>query len=186
MLNIIIISASIRTGRKSHNVALYLEHFIKLNYTVHVELLDLKHYAFPLFEDRLDCQAKPSLNALEFKNKIIHADGVIIVSPEYNAGIPASLKNVIDLLYDEWQDKTIAFSTVSSGELGGNQALTHLEFVFNKIGADVDATNFPVSVVQDVFDSFGVPTHKKRTDKLAKVFIDEFIKCIKINENDKV
>jgi hypothetical protein len=41
-------------------------------------------------------------------------------------------------------------------------------------------------MVQDMFDSFGVTKKKKRTDKLAKVFIDEFIKCIKINENDKV
>ncbi|MCZ8196287.1 MAG: NAD(P)H-dependent oxidoreductase [Flavobacterium sp.] len=182
MYQISIISSSIRTDRKSHNVALYLEKYINDNKLAKVEIIDLKQFDFPIFEERLKFQNKPSLEALEFKNKIIASDGIIIVSPEYNGSIPASLKNVIDLLYEEWQGKTIAFSTVSSGEFGGLQALTHLEFVFKKIGALVDLANFSISKVQDMFDDFGVPTNKKKTDELAKIFIEEFIKWIKSNK----
>lgn len=182
MYRISIISSSVRTDRKSHNVALYLEKYINDNKVAKVEIIDLKQFDFPIFEERLKFQTKPSLEALEFKNKIIASDGIIIVSPEYNGSIPASLKNVIDLLYEEWQSKSIAFSTASSGELGGLQALTHLEFVFKKIGAFVDRSNFSISKVQDMFDDFGVPTEKEKTDELAKIFIEEFIKFIKRNK----
>ena len=182
MHTISIISSSIRTGRKSHNVALYFQKYLNDNYKVNVEILDLKSYNFPLFEERLKNQKSPSLDALEFKNKIIGSDGVLIVSPEYNGSFPASLKNIIDLLYEEWHRKPIAFSTVSSGDFGGLQALTHLQFVFWKIRAWTFTANFPVAKVQDKFDDYGVPTHKKETDDLAKLFIDEFFECIKASK----
>ena len=179
MYTISIISSSVRTGRKSHNVALYFQKYLSDNYRVNVEILDLKSYSFPIFEERLKNQKSPSLNVLEFKNKIIASDGVLIVTPEYNGSIPASLKNVIDLLYEEWHRKPIAFSTVSSGDFGGLQALTHLQFVFWKIRAWTFTANFPVSKVQDKFDDYGIPIHKKETNDLAKIFIDEFFECIK-------
>jgi NAD(P)H-dependent FMN reductase len=178
MYHISIISSSIRTGRKSHNVALYFQNFINENRFATVEILDLASYNFPIFEERLKNQPNPSLVALEFKNKIISSDGIIIVTPEYNGSIPASLKNVIDFLYEEWHRKPIAFSTVSSGDFGGLQALTHLQFIFWKVRAWTFTANFPVSKVQDKFDDLGFPTNKKETDEFAQVFIDEFFKCI--------
>ena len=179
MYTISIISSSIRTGRKSHNVALYFQKYLNDNYKANVEILDLKSYNFPIFEERLKYQKSPSLDVLEFKNKIIASDGVLIVTPEYNGSIPASLKNIIDLLYEEWHRKPIAFSTVSAGNFGGLQALTHLQFMFWKIRAWTFTSNFPVSKVQDKFDDYGVATHIKETDDLAKIFIDEFFECIK-------
>ncbi len=179
MYHISIISSSIRTGRKSHNVALYFQKYLSDNYSANVEILDLKSYNFPLFEAPLKYQKSPTLDVLEFKNKIIASDGVLIVSPEYNGSIPASLKNVIDLLYEEWHRKPVAFSTVSSGDFGGLQALTHLQFIFWKIRAWTFTANFPVSEVQDKFNDYGVPTNKKESDNFAKLFIDEFFECIK-------
>jgi NAD(P)H-dependent FMN reductase len=178
MYHISIISSSIRTGRKSHNVALYFQQFMNENRLATVEILDLASYNFPIFEERLKNQSNPSMVALEFKNKIISSDGIIIVTPEYNGSIPASLKNVIDLLYEEWHRKPIAFSTVSAGDFGGLQALTHLQFIFWKVRAWTFTANFPVSKVQEKFDDHGVPTNKQETDKYAKIFIDEFFKCI--------
>ena len=182
MYHISIISSSIRVGRESHNVALYFQKYLKTNKLATVEILDLKQYNFPIFDERLKNQKSPSFEALEFKNKIIASDGIIIVSPEYNGSIPSSLKNVIDLLYEEWQRKTIAFSTVSASDFGGLQALTHLEFIFWKIGAICVSKNFPVSKVQEKFDDFGNPTNKKETDGFAKIFIDDFLKCIDSNK----
>jgi NAD(P)H-dependent FMN reductase len=178
MYKISIISSSIRTGRKSHSVALYFQNYLNENRLGEVEILDLVSYNFPIFEAPIKYQSNPSMAALEFKNKIISSDGIIIVSPEYNGSIPASLKNVIDLLYEEWHRKPIAFSTVSSGDFGGLQALTHLQFIFWKMRAWTFTANFPVSKVQEKFDDFGVPTNKNETDKYAKTFIDEFFNCI--------
>ena len=179
MYTISILSSSVRTSRKSHNVVLYFEKYLAENYKAHIEILDLKSYNFPIFEERLKYQISPNLDTLEFKNKIIGSDGVIIVSPEYNGSFPASLKNVIDLLYEEWHRKPVALSTVSAGDFAGLQALTHLQFVFWKIRAWTFTANFPVAKVQDKFDDYGIPTHKKETDALAKIFIDEFFECIK-------
>ncbi|WP_310556306.1 NAD(P)H-dependent oxidoreductase [Flavobacterium sp.] len=182
MYHISIISSSIRTGRKSHNVALYFQHYLNENRLATVEILDLASYNFPIFEERLKNQSNPSLTSLEFKNKIISSDGIMIVTPEYNGSIPASLKNVIDLLYEEWHRKPIAFSTVSGGDFGGLQALTHLQFIFWKMRAWTFTANFPVSRVQEKFDDFGVPTNKKETDGFAQIFIDEFVKCIESSQ----
>ncbi len=181
MCHISIISSSIRKGRESHNVAVYLQKYININMLATAEILDLKEFHFPLFEELLKFQKVPSLAALEFRKKIILADGIIIVTPEYNGSIPASLKNVIDLLYEEWQKKPIAFSTVSAGEFGGMQALTHLQFIFTKIGALL-SSNLPISKVQDMFYGFGMPTDKKQTDKIAQIFLEQFIDCIKTNQ----
>jgi NAD(P)H-dependent FMN reductase len=109
MYHISIISSSVRKGRKSHNVALYFQKYLKTNKLATAEILDLKQYNFPVFDERLKNQKSPSLEALEFKNKIIASDAIIIVSPEYNGSIPASLKNVVDLLFEEWQKKNHSF-----------------------------------------------------------------------------
>jgi NAD(P)H-dependent FMN reductase len=178
MYHISIISSSIRTERKSHNVALYFQDYLNENRLATVEILDLASYNFPIFEERLKNQSNPSLIALEFKNKIISSDGIIVVTPEYNGSIPASLKNVIDLLYEEWNKKPIAISTVSSGDFGGLQALTQLQSIFYKVYAYTCAKNFPVSKVQEKFDDFGVPTKKQETDEFAEKFITEFFQCI--------
>ncbi|MEN9928345.1 MAG: hypothetical protein RLZZ231_266 [Bacteroidota bacterium] len=182
MYQISIISSSIRAGKKSDTVAVYLENYIRKNKLANVEILDLKKFDFPLFDELLKNQKNPSLSALEFKNKIIASDGIIIVTPEYNGSIPASLKNVIDLLHEEWMNKTIAFSTVSAGNLGGLEALTHLEFIFKKMGAIVDPANFSVSKIQENFDDFGTPLDPHKTDELAKIFLDEFFRYIKTNK----
>jgi NAD(P)H-dependent FMN reductase len=182
MHHISIISSSIRTGRKSHNVALYFQKYLNNSKQTTVEILDLASYNFPLFEAPLKYQQNPSLLALEFKNKIIASDGVVIVTPEYNGSIPASLKNAIDLLYEEWHRKPVAFSTVSSGDFGGLQALAHLQFIFWKMRAWTFTANFPVSRVQERFDDFGVSNNPQDTEILAQIFLDEFFNCIESSQ----
>src|SRR5947209_2374733 len=110
MPHIAIISASIRTGRHSHRVAMYFKKFIEENNLGAAEILDLNEYQFPLFNERLKFQPSPSAPVLDFANRVKSADGVIIVTPEYNGGYPAAIKNVVDLLYDEWFKKPIAIS----------------------------------------------------------------------------
>jgi NAD(P)H-dependent FMN reductase len=58
--------------------------------------------------------------------KISQADGFIIVTPEYNHGYPAVLKNAIDTLYPEWNNKPVAFVGYSSGFSGGIRAVNSL------------------------------------------------------------
>src|SRR6266581_2056400 len=133
MPSIAILSASVRINRHSHRVALYFKKYIEENKLATVHILDLNEYQFPIFSERLKFQTNPSTQVIDFTNKIKSADGVIIVTPEYNGGYPASLKNVVDLLYDEWRRKPIAIATVSDGSFGGTQVITSPQFTLWKI-----------------------------------------------------
>ncbi len=175
---IAIISSSVRTGRASHRVALYFKNYLQTNNLATVEMLDLNEYQFPVFDERLKYQKDPSSAMLDFAAHIKNADGVIIVTPEYNGGYPASLKNVVDLLYDEWHRKPVAIATASNGAFGGSQVITSLQFSLWKIRAWTVPAMFPVPKVQDAFDENGAPTEQASTDKRAAGFINELLWCV--------
>ena len=178
MQHIAIISSSVRTGRNSHSVALYFKNYLEENKLATVEILDLKEYTFPLFDERLRYQKDPSEAVVDFAGKIRNADGVIIVAPEYNGGYPASLKNVIDLLSDEWHRKPVAISTVSDGSFGGTQVITSLQFTLWKMRAWTVPAMFPVPRVSEAFDVKGNPSDKAASDKRAANFTKELFWCI--------
>lgn len=178
MKHIIIISSSVREDRKSHRLALFFKRYIEEGAKALVEIVDLKEYRFPLFEERLKFQKNPSDRTLEFSEKIKNADGVLIVTPEYNGGYPASLKNVIDLLYDEWFRKPIAIATVSDGVFGGMQVITSLQFTLWKMKAWVIPAMFPTAKVSDNYDEEGYPKNRDQANKLAEVFINELFRYI--------
>ncbi|MBS1487410.1 MAG: NAD(P)H-dependent oxidoreductase [Bacteroidetes bacterium] len=178
MPHIVILSSSIRTGRNSHRVALYFKQYLEQNKLATAQIADLNEYRFPLFEERLKFQPNPTADVVAFANSIRAADGIIIVTPEYNGGYPASLKNVIDLLYDEWQRKPIAISTVSDGSFGGTQVITSLQFSLWKIRAWTVPAQFPVPMAKEMFDSAGQPADKEKVDKRAHIFINELLWCI--------
>ena len=181
MPTIAILSASVRTGRQSHRVALYFKKYIEENNLATVEILDLNEYQFPVFNERLKFQVNPTASMIDFANKIKSADGVIIVTPEYNGGYPASLKNVVDLLYDEWHRKPIAISTASNGPFGGTQVITSIQFTLWKIRAWTVPAMFPVPKVGDSFDEYGNAIDKVATDKRAKGFVSELLWCMEAN-----
>lgn len=176
--HISIISSSIRIGRKSHRVALYFMKYIIEKNIATTEILDLYKYNFPIFNERLKYQKDPTKKTLEFTHKIIESDGVIIVTPEYNGGYPASLKNAIDMLDDNLYHKPIAISTVSKGNYGGSQAITSLQFSLWKMQVLTADTMFPVSKVEETFDENGNAVDKNKTDKRANSFIKELLWCI--------
>ena len=178
MPHISIISASVRTGRLSHRVALYFKKYITENNLATVEILDLNEYQFPLFNERLDHQENPLPEVLAFADKIRKSDGVIIVTPEYNGGYPASIKNVVDLLYKDWHRKPIAISTVSDGSFGGTQVITSLQFSLWKIRAWTVPAMFPMPKVKELLNDDGNPADKAALDKRAKVFTGELMWCI--------
>ena len=162
-----------RKDRSSHRVALYFKNYLEENNIANVTILDLKEYDFPLFEERLKFISNPTEGMLSFASEITKADGIIVVTPEYNGGYPASLKNVIDLLYAEWKRKPIGIATVSAGAFAGSQVITSLQFSLWKIGALVVPAMFPVATIDKTFDETGNPSDKEATDKRAKAFIGE-------------
>jgi NAD(P)H-dependent FMN reductase len=182
MKTIAIISASVRTGRNSHRVALFFQKYLQENKLANVEMLDLYEYQFPIFEERLKFQKDPLPKAIAFAEKIRSAEGVIIVTPEYNGGYPASLKNAIDLLVEEWRRKPVAISTVSSGAFAGMQVITSLQYSLWKMQALTVPALFPVPKISETFDGQGNPTDKAGIEKRAKTFLDELFWSVEAKE----
>lgn len=175
MKHIVILSSSVREGAKSPRVAAYFRQYIEMNKLAKVSVLDLAAYHFPVFTERLRFQKNPDAQTLEFAAIIKAADAVLIVTPEYNGGYPASLKNVTDLLYDEWKRKPIAIAMVSGGPFAGTQVITSLLFTLWKIGATMVPSMFPVANIEQSFDEKGTALDKEATDKRAAAFIGELL-----------
>lgn len=179
MDRIAILSASVRDGRRSHRTALFLQRSITDRQLAEVDLIDLAAYDFPVFHERLkNLEPKPPA-AVEFAQRITAADGVIIVTPEYNGGYPAALKNALDLLVDEWHRKPVAICTNSDGSFGGMQVITSLQFSLWKMKAWTVPALFPIPKVGMAFDEAGVPAEPEAMEKRAGRFLDELLWCIK-------
>jgi len=182
MAHISIISSSVRDGRNSHRVALYLQDYLMDNDLAQSEIIDLRKYKFPIFDERMRLQKDPTTQMTQFAEKIRLSDGVIIVTPEYNGSIPASLKNVIDFLYDEWHRKPIAIATVSTGVFGGSQALITLQFILWKMHAWTVPAVFQVGNVTENFNESGKAVDSEVSNKQAQMLVNELMWCVEANK----
>ncbi|MCI0522879.1 MAG: NAD(P)H-dependent oxidoreductase [Bacteroidales bacterium] len=178
MKKIAILSPSVRSGRNSHRVALFFRNYIIENGLAETDIIDLADYNFPLFNERLRLLKEPSPEILSFAGRIRSADGIIILVPEYNGGYPASLKNVIDLLYDEWRRKPVALATVSDGPFGGSQVIISIQFILWKMKAWTVPAQHPVTFVSKSFDEKGVAADRETAGKRAAAFLGELLWCI--------
>jgi NAD(P)H-dependent FMN reductase len=178
MPKIAIISASIRDGRKSHRVAVHLQRTIEAMDGHSVDMLDLLEFDFPLFHERIKFMKDVDPKVMDFAERIRKADGVIMVTPEYNGGAPATLKNVIDLLTDDWKNKPIALSTVSSGGFGGSQTLVSLLFNLWKIRGWVVPGPMQVPNIKDNFDENNEPLDKEAWERRTNAFLEQLFWAI--------
>lgn len=175
MKQIAILSSSVRNGRLSHRVALYLKRFLEEFQLVKAEILDLKAYDFPLFEERLVYQPHPSEKLLDFTERLNRADGLIIVTPVYNASFPASLKNVIDLYYEEWKRRPVGVVSVTSGKVPGIATLQEVQVLLLKLGAWVVPKLSTVINVGEEFTPEGDTVNKDEAEKVLLPMVEELI-----------
>ena len=91
----------------------------------------------------------------EWRDTIIKADGLVIVSPEYNHGYPGVLKAVLDLLLKEYIHKAVAFVGVSAGPWGGTRVIEAMVPMVRELGLAVTFTDLNFPKVQKTFDAEG-------------------------------
>jgi len=130
-IKIKVIVGSTRQGRFSEKPARWIFDEAKKLQSVLVEMLDLRDYPMPFFEE----PASPSMIKEPYANPVVAAwtkkisdgDAFIVVVPEYNHGPSAVMKNAFDYVGKEWNKKPIAF--VSYGSVGGARAVEQLRLV---------------------------------------------------------
>jgi NAD(P)H-dependent FMN reductase len=137
-MRIAIVTGSTRPGRNNIAVARWAFELAAKRRDAKFELVDIADYELPL----LDEPSPPALgryshvHTKRWATKIAFFDGYVFVTPEYNHGTSAALKNAIDYLYAEWNNKAAGF--VGYGAIGGARAVEQLRVVMgNLMVADV-------------------------------------------------
>jgi NAD(P)H-dependent FMN reductase len=110
----------------------------------------------------------------EWRDTIIKADGLVIVTPEYNHGYPGTLKAILDLLLREYVHKAVAFVGVSFGPWGGTRVIEALVPMVRELGLAVTFTDLNFPHVQRTFDAEG-KLLDPAFDKRVKDFLDELV-----------
>lgn len=122
-----VIDASVRKGRVTERVAAWVAAEAANIDEFEVELVDLKDYELPLFDEGASPQynpdRKPEGVVKKWLDKIAEADAYIIVSPEYNRAIPGAMKNATDYIDFQFAKKPVAL--VTHGSVGGAFALAN-------------------------------------------------------------
>ena len=124
-----IIIGSTRPGRFADKPAAWIAERAKAFDKFDVEIVDLRDYDIPLFEEKMSPAWGPSQSeaARAWQAKIDSLDGFIVLAAEYNRGPTGALKNALDYAYNEWNRKPVAF--VGYGGVGGARAVEQLRLI---------------------------------------------------------
>lgn len=164
MVRVGIITGSTRPGRVNESVARWVYELAQKRSDAKFELVDIQEFNLPL----LDEPVPPSMgkyskdHTKKWAAKIDSFDAFVFVTPEYNHGTSGALKNALDYIYAEWNNKAAGF--VGYGSAGGTRAVESLRLVMAELQiADVRA-QVALSLHSD-FENFSVfkpaPYHEK-------------------------
>jgi len=142
-----------------------------------VDFIDLRDFPMPLYN--ADDHERDGFDetAARFQSLLHEYQGFLICSPEYNASLPAALKNAIDWASRPHGDfkmgavftgKVAAITTVSPGVFGGIRCLGHLRAILSILGVNVLPSELAVGKVHEMFDGDGAEMTDERMKKLLE------------------
>src|SRR5579864_8148147 len=175
-----VIVGSTRQGRFSEKPAQWIFQQLKNRGGVDARLLDLRDFPMPFFDQPVP-PAMPGRPPYEnevvkkWTAEIARSDGFIVVTPEYNYGPSAVLKNALDWVYPEWNRKAVAF--VSYGSFAGARSVqqlreTAIELQLAPIRSSV---HIPVAVLMAHFQGGDVDKGLAELEKSAQVMLDDLL-----------
>jgi len=174
MIKIAIILGSTRPGRNGEAVAKWVYEVSKKRSDAEFELVDIKDFNLPLLDEPvppiMGQYSKPHTKA--WAAKIGSFDGYVFVAPEYNHGISGALKNAIDFLFAEWNNKAAGF--VSYGGAGGARAVEQLRLVLAEVQMATIRNQVLLSMFTD-FENFGVFKPDSRKETSVNEMLDQLI-----------
>lgn len=148
-----VILGSTRPGRRGEPVARWVMDEAGSRSDADFELVDLADYPLPHLDEPLPPSMGQYQNAhtQQWAAAITRFDGFVFVTPEYNHSTSGVLKNALDYLYAEWNNK--AMGVVSYGAVGGARAAEHLRLVAGELQMADVRTNVALSLITD-FENF--------------------------------
>jgi NAD(P)H-dependent FMN reductase len=174
MLRIGIILGSTRPDRNGEAVAKWVHQIAQKRQDATFELVDVKDFNLPLLDEpvppSMGQYSKPHTKT--WAAKVGSFDGFVFVTAEYNHGIPGALKNAIDFLFAEWNNKAAGF--VSYGSVGGARAVEQLRLVLAEVQIATVRNQVLLSLFSD-FENFSVFKPDARHEKSMNAMFDQVI-----------
>jgi NAD(P)H-dependent FMN reductase len=173
-LRIAVIIGSTRPGRNGEAVAKWVNEIAQKRSDAEFELVDIRDFNLPL----LDEPVPPSMGQYSkahtkaWAAKIGSFDGYVFVAPEYNHGISGALKNAIDFLFAEWNNKAAGF--VSYGGAGGARAVEQLRLVLAELQIATVRNQVLLSMFTD-FENFSVFKPAAHHEKSVNAMFDQIL-----------
>lgn len=174
MLNLAIILGSTRPNRAGAAVAKWAYDLAVQRKDAQFELIDIKDFELPLLDEpvppSMGQYSKPHTKA--WAQKIDAFDGFVFVTPEYNHGTSGAMKNAIDYLYREWNNKAAGF--VSYGSAGGTRAVEHLRLVMGELQVADVRSQVMLSLYTD-FENFSNFKPASHHEKSLHAMLDQLV-----------
>jgi NAD(P)H-dependent FMN reductase len=168
-----VILGTVRKGRASENVAKFVFEEIKKRPDVTTELIDLRDLKLATDD------AGEAIKDPKFSATIEHADGLVLVVPEYNHGYPGMLKHVLDSNLKEYIHKAAGICGVSAGGFGGTRMIQNLLPVLRELGLVTIFWDGNFSGAQKLFDAEGKLLDQSYVSRIDK-FLGELIWMSKV------
>lgn len=174
MLRIAIILGSTRPGRRTEPVARWVLDHARQRGDAEYELVDIAEFDLPLLDEPVPpSQHKYSKDHTKrWSEKIASFDGYVFVTPEYNHSTSGALKNAIDFLYSEWNNKAAGF--VSFGSSGGTRAVEHLRLIMGELQIADVRSQVALSLFTD-FENFSAFRPQALHEKSLKSMLDQLV-----------
>jgi len=174
MLKVAIVTGSTRPGRVNEKVARWVYDIAKKRSDAEFEFVDIQDFNLPL----LDEPVPPSMGQYSkdhtkaWAAKVDSFDAYIIVTPEYNHGVSGALKNALDFVYKEWNNKVAGF--VSYGSIGGARAVEQLRLIMAELQVATVRSQVMLSLFTD-FENFSEFKPHERHETSVNNTIDQVL-----------
>ncbi|MDF2448681.1 MAG: putative flavoprotein [Bacteroidota bacterium] len=174
MIKIAIIIGSTRPNRVGEHVAKWVFEHAKAKGGAEFELVDLRDQNLPLLDEPISpSQGKyENEHTKNWAKKIAGFDGFIFVTPEYNHSTSGALKNALDFVYAEWNNKVAGF--VSYGAAGGARAVEHLRGIATELQMAHVRSQVMFYLDQD-FENYSVFKPRGQHSKTLEGVIDQVV-----------
>lgn len=157
-MNVLVFAGSTRTGSYNKRLSLEAAEIVK-RLGAKVTWIDLKDYPMPFYDGDLEKKSGTPKNAKKLRDLMVASDAILIASPEYNASVPAVLKNAIDWASrkdgnpsrEAFEGKKFFLMSASPGPNGGSRALGHLRAIIENLNGDVSETQLSIPTAHAAF-----------------------------------
>ena len=169
-----IATGSTRPGRLNEQVAKWVFEQTKKRSDAEYELVDIKDYNLPLLDEPISpMQGKyQNEHTQKWSSKIAPFDAFVFVTPEYNHATSAALKNALDYLYKEWNNKAAGF--VSYGSAYGARAVENLRLIMGELQIATVREQVLFSLFTD-FKDFKEFQPKENHEKSLTTLLDQLV-----------